>query len=222
MVVVAVFLGVVLMGGAVVLGIALQMRMMKRAPAAALPAAPDSRAWMEQVGAVRIEGDDVYLRVDQDEGNGTRRGLGPGVPLFFADVRAEGNALVFDYLPGTTRALQRIEVDADVARVFATRLRARFGLPRSQVTRPITFDTLKQNPAAFHGQVVCVQGPWHVGFESSFFANLWMSPLEGGPTHGEVKVTGLVLWSGATRGHGHLGMWEGEIIPFEITQVPDP
>jgi hypothetical protein len=224
-VVLGILLGLLMIGGAIGLGIVLQMRAAPSAPGGApspaLSPAPSAGGWSEQAGSIRAAGHRAFLMVQRDEGQGMLRGLGPQVPLFFVDVRAEGDALVFDYLPGMARASRRIAVPSEAAVTLADRLRARFGLPRTRSLQDVAYDALQQSPAAFHGEVVRVRGPWGNHFESSSFAGLWMSPPEDRHDRGQeiVEVIGLVLWSGAARGHGHLGIWQGEIVPFEISVV---
>lgn len=209
--------GVAVVGGAITAGVMFGMK--SSSPAASAPSKSVSTSdWSEVAAPTRIEGGAHFLSVFGDAGDGVLRGLGPQVPLHFSSVRAEGDALIFEYVPGTPSAVRTIAMPAPQAGALAQRLSARFGLPRSQRILDVDIEALRTQPASFAGQVIRTRGRWIHGFETSNVAGLWMTPPDGDYERARehVEVIALVLHGGR---FGHLGMWPGELVAFEVKPI---
>jgi hypothetical protein len=216
----AVVLGVIV----VITVIAISSRASRTRTTAEQPSTTSSRpsGWEEDVGQVRIAVHRSFLTLLRRAGPETWKGLGQ-VPLFFIDVTASGESLVFAYLPGGAHsAIRRVEVGAEQSTELAAALRSRFGLPLDRRVRDVTIDDLRRAPAGLHGEVVRLRARWSTGFESSLITDeTWLRPPEGVSAGAErrardVEVLGLMLWHGAARGLGHLGLMSGELIAFEL------
>jgi hypothetical protein len=209
--------GLVVVGGAITAGVMLGMK--SSPPAVGPPSKSEPRsAFSEVASPIRIEGGAHFLSVFGDAGDGVLRGLGPQVPLHFSSVRAEGEALIFEYVPGLPSAVRTIAMPAPQARALAQRLSARFGLPRSRTVLDVDIEALRTQPASFAGQVIRTRGRWTHGLETSSVAGLWMTPPDGDYERARehVEIIALVLHGGR---FGHLGQWPGELIAFEVKPV---
>jgi hypothetical protein len=215
MLVLAVLTGVLLLAGAVALGILLQLRHAQPPPPAPAPASTPSQP-REQEGPFVVEAGQHFISAFVSDGP-VLRGVGPAVPRHFVDVRAEGDAIVLDYAPELVEARRSLALPQPIAERLAPRVRA-WITPRDPAIVDVDAAALERDPAAWAGRVVRARGPWTSAPERSTFAGLWMSPPSGGydGAREHVEVIGLVLWGG---GLGHLGAWRGELVPFRVRPV---
>lgn len=207
-----------LISGAVAAGVILELRRRGRAsPPSERGARLASDAVAKGEDRIHLSSHGPLLTVEWTEGDSTYLAR---VPRAFADVRLEDGALIFEYVPGLPSAERRVHMPGHLGRALQQHIRDRLELPRHVEVLEADEPMLRRDPAAFSERVVCLEASWSIGFESSTVAGLWLTPPDGrydGSTR-LVRILGLVLYSGASRGHGHLGAWEGEIVPFEIAE----